>query len=126
MSVNMMAASLRCSIFSGGTNELNQSASGRKYRIFRGQVISFILALICSLELIRVIRKSLSEQFAQIATGGRVERQLARAAPAFRASKRIFTTEIAEVAEINQRWMQRHVASASSVSSVVNPAESDN
>ena len=70
-----------------------------------------------------MIRKSLSQQFVQIATGGRMERQLLRAAPAFPASKRIFTTEIAEVAEINQRWMQRHVVSASSV---VNPTESDN
>src|SRR5713101_6744752 len=71
--------------------------------------------------------KALSEQCTNIPNWeATVERQLARAAPAFPASKRIFTTEMAEVAEINQRWMQRHVASASSVSSVVNPTESDN
>src|SRR5437867_11500520 len=43
MSVNMMAASLRCSTFSEATNELNQSA--------------------CSLEPIRVMRKSLLSDY---------------------------------------------------------------
>jgi len=31
----MIAASLRCSVFSEGTNELNQSASGMKWRILQ-------------------------------------------------------------------------------------------
>jgi len=62
-------------MFSEGTNELNQSAW--KWRIFRAQFISFILALIGSLGPIGVMRNSLSEQFANLATGGPVERQWA-------------------------------------------------